>query len=430
MLSRPLRTSLAALAMCGALSMPLAGQQFLPKKIAFSGTTLDQGALLAASGIKPGVTIGPPEIRAAAQKLLDTGLFSNVQYTFDGETLLYALTPATDLEPAVYANFPWWNFASLTAAIAAKVPLFHGAVPPESGLQQQVVGALTALLAEKGVQAQVTAVPMKEIATGATTGVEFAIVSPPVQVGDVTFSGVDPAFAGPVSAIEKTATGQDFGDATEATLAVALKAVYHRQGYLNESLAAFTHGQPQLSDGRVLVPITGTVVPGPQYRLGTMTIAGGAIVSPEDLAKLAELHSGDVANEDLLHGTLARISGAYKAHGYMNAQVQAQAALDRGTHTVNYAVTVEPGPLFHMGLLTLVGLNDEQRNDVLRIWPLHPGDVYNEIEVGTFLIRHRNELHSLGGWSASYRQYAHLDTNIVDLTVTFRQGGPLQQGER
>lgn len=426
MLSRLLRTSLAALAVCGALSMPLAAQQFLPKKIAFAGTTLDQTSLLAASGIKPGATIGPTEIRAAAQKLLDTGLFSNVQFSFDGETLLYKLTPATGLEPVAYANFPWWDTASLNAAIAAKVPLFHGEVPPESGLQQQVVDALTALLAEKGVPAQVTAVPMGSLGTGGTTGVEFAISSPPVQVGDVSFSGVDASFAPSVDAIEKAAAGQDFDGSTEATLAVALRAVYHREGYLSESLTAFAHGQPQVSEGKVLVPITATVVAGPQYRIGSITLTGGALLGPADLDKLAQLHSGDVADEDLLHGTLARISWAYRDHGYMNAQIQAPPALDPANHTVNYTIAVDPGPLFHMGQLTLLGLNDRQRNDVLRIWPLHAGDVYNESEVASFLVRHRDELRSLDGWSASYKRIAHLDTDTVDLTVTFRQGGPLQ----
>lgn len=427
MLSRLFRTLLAALALGCALSLPLTAQQFLPKKIAFAGTTLDQTALLGACGMKPGVTIGPTEIRAAAQKLIDTGLFSNVQYTFDGQTLLYQLTPATGLEPVVYANFPWWDAAGLNKAVAAKVPLFHGEVPAESGLQQQVVDALTGLLADRGVQqATVTAIPKVDEATGKTTGVEFEISSPPVQVGDVTLSGVDAGFAAPVDAIEKAAAGQDFGEATQATLAVALNAIYHRQGYLSESLTGFAHGQPQLSGGKVLVPITASIVPGAQYRVGSITLPGGTLLSAADLDKIAQLHAGDIANEDLLRGTLARIAQAYKANGYMNAQVQAPPELDAAAHTVNYAIAVDPGPLFHMGLLTLVGVNDEQRNEILRIWPLHPGDVYNEIEVASFLLRHRNELHSLDGWSASYRQYAHLDTNIVDLTVTFRQGGRLQ----
>jgi hypothetical protein len=32
---------------------------------------------------------------------------------------------------------------------------------------------------------------------------------------------------------------------------------------------------------------------------------------------------------------------------------------------------------------------------------------------------------SLDGYSASYKQFEHEDTHVVDLVVTFHQGGPL-----
>lgn len=383
-----------------------------------------QAELMAASGMKPGVTIGPAQIRAGAQKLLDTGLFSNVLFSFDGQDLSYKLTPASGLETVVYANFPWWNSASLTAAVAAKVPLFHGTVIPESGLQQEVTDALTALLAQKGIQAVVTSLPA--IDENGNKTVRFHIDSPRVVIGSVALSGVDPAFADAVSAIQKAAAGQDFDGATKATLEVALKAVYHRKGYLSEALAGFAHGQPELSGGKVLVPITGAVTAGPQYRVAALALAPGSALSAADFARVAQLHPGDVANEDRLRATLALVSGAYQASGYMDARVDAPPMLDSAAHTVSYSVAVTPGPLFHMGQLTLVGLNDRQRNDVLSVWPLHQGDVYNSIKVSGFLIQHRSELHSLDGWSASFKQYTHLDTHIVDLVVTFHRGGPLQ----
>lgn len=425
MLSARFRFLSAIAAACLFLATSLAAQQFLPRKILFVGDTTNQAALLAASGLKLGVAIGPDQIRAGAQKLLDTGLFTNVQFGFDGQTLTYKLTPADGLEPVLYANFPWWDSASLTAAVEAKVPLFHGSVIPESGLQQQVAEALTALLAQKGVQAVVTpALAYNE--HGAKTGVSFHIDSPGIEVGTVKLAGVDPAFTSDVDAIETAAGGQDFDGSTQASLAVALQAVYHRQGYLSEDLTGFAHGQPELSGGKVLVPVTATVAAGPQYRVAALTQAPGGLLSAADFARLTQLHPGDVANEDKLHTMLAMVVNAYQANGYIKAEVAAPPVLDSAAHTVSYAIAVTPGPLFHMGQLTLVGLNDSQRSDVLRVWPLHPGDVYNSIEVASFLVRHKNELHSLDGWSASYRQIAHLDTDVVDLVVTFHQGGPLR----
>ena len=62
-------------------------QKYVPKKIVFSGTTASQAELLAVSGLKPGDTLGQAEIQAAAQKLIDTGLFTDVRFAFDGVEL-------------------------------------------------------------------------------------------------------------------------------------------------------------------------------------------------------------------------------------------------------------------------------------------------------------------------------------------------------
>ena len=328
------------------------------------------------------------------------------------------------MEPVSYANFPWWDDAALNAAVAAKVPLFHGSVPPESGMQQQVAAALTALLAEKGVQATVTALPAKDAAMK-DAGVQFHIDAPPVQIGTVSFAGVSSAWTDPVAAIGKAAAGQDFDPATETTLETALRAIYHRQGYLDVALMNFAHGEPQLANDKVMVPVSATVVEGAQYRLAGLHLSGDVLTKPEEFAKTAKPHPGDVVNEDLLRGTLATIAGPYRAHGYLRARIDATPTKDVANHTVDYAITVEPGPVFHMGELSLVNLNDAQKAQVLQYWPLKPGDVYDAVLVAQFLVKYKNQLHSLDGWSASYRQYEHEDTHVVDLTVTFKQGGPL-----
>lgn len=406
-------------------SLPISAQKYVPKTITFAGTSFSQEELLAVSGLRPGEALGQPEIQAAAQKLDDTGLFSNIRFSFDGQELRYTLTPVGNLAPVVYANFPWWDSASLTAAVAAKVPLFHGFIPAESGLQQEVVAALTQMLAEKGIQATITAVPANDLATGRMTGVDFQIVSPPVQVGAVTLTGASASFTQTVADIERAAAGQDFNAATEPTLATALNAVYHRKGYLDEALSSFAHGAPQAANGKVLIPVTASITEGAQYRVAALTPPANGLIAPQDFAKMVFLHPGDVANEDLLRDTLAMVSGAYKARGYMDAKIDATPARDASAHTVSYAVSVDPGPVYHMGQLALQNVSDEQRAEILRVWPLHAGDVYNVGEVASFLVMHKKELHSLDGWSATWKAFAHEDTHIVDVVVTFRQGGPL-----
>jgi len=419
------RSHLLPLIFCLVGSSALASaQKYIPKQITFSGTTANQSELLAVSGLKPGEVLDQAAIQAGAQKLIDTGMFSDVRFSFDGIDLNYALKPVAEMEPVSYANFPWWDDRALNAAVEARVPLFHGSVPPESGMQQQVATALTAMLAEKGLQATVTAVPVKDT-SGGDAGVRFHIDAPPVQIGSVNLSGVSGAWTESVAAIEKAAAGQDFDPAAEATLETALRAVYHRQGYLDVALTGFGHGEPQVSDGKVMVPLSGVVVEGAQYRLAGLHLSGDVLMTPEDFAKAAKIHPGDIVNEDLVRGTLAMIATPYRTHGYLRAKIDATPTKDAAAHTVDYAITVQPGPVFHMGGLSLVNLSDQQKAQVLEYWPLKQGDVYDPVLVSQFLLKYKNQLHSLDGWSAAYKAYEHEDTHVVDLVVTFRQGGPL-----
>lgn len=408
------------------LAPGLLAQKFAPQKITFSGYSgASQAELLAASGLSPGVPLGQAEMQAAAQKLSDTGLFSDIHFSFDGSELLYTLTPATGAGPVYYQNFPWWDSKSLTAAVAAKVPLFHGFAVPESGLQNQIAAALTALVQEKGVTANVTAAPRKDESSGIVNGVEFRIDSPRVQIGQVKFAGASGGFTDKLAAIQKAAAGQDYTEGTESTLQQAVKAVYHRQGFLDVSMTHFAYGQPQVLNGKVLVPVNITLQEGPQYFLKGLTLSGDILITPDEFAKRAKIHAGDVANEDLLRQTLAEVTQPYKAKGYLHATINATPVFDHWQHTVDYSITVNPGPVFHMGKLTVLNLDPDRQALVMKYWTLNQGDAYDATYAPTFLNRNRSNLHALDAWSMTYKQYESEDTHVVDLVVTFQQGGPL-----
>lgn len=413
------------LCLCFLLVPALRGQKYVPRQITFSGySAASQADLLAASGLKLGTPIGQPEMQAAAQKLSDTGLFSDIRFSFDAAELHYALKLAGGSEPAVYQNFPWWPSKALTAAVAAKVPLFHGDVVPGSGLQEQVSAALTALLQEKGVTATVSAMPRIN-ESGHASGVIFRIDTPSVEIGEVRFQGGSADLTASLAAIQKAATGQNFGEGTQSTLDAAVKAIYHRQGYLEVALSKLTYGEPQLSNGKVAVPVSATIQEGPQYHLSSLKLSGDVWMTPEEFAKDARMHAGDIANEDLLRQTLAQAASPYRAKGYIRAQITADPAFDRTRHTVEYSITVTPGPVFHMGKVMLLNLDADKQALVMKYWALHQGDVYDATYPPTFLNRNRNNLHELDAWSADYKQYENEETNIVDLVITFRPGGPL-----
>ena len=54
----------------------------------------------------------------------------------------------------------------------------------------------------------------------------------------------------------------------------------------------------------MVVPISMKINEGPQYRLGTITLAGDVLMGKEDFQKQSLLHPGDIAQEDKLRNTL------------------------------------------------------------------------------------------------------------------------------
>jgi hypothetical protein len=79
-----------------------------------------------------------------------------------------------------------------------------------------------------------------------------------------------------------------------------------------------------------------------------------------------------------------------------------------------------------MGELSLVGLNDAQRAEVLKYWPMQEGDVYDGTVSTEFLLKNKANLKTLAGWSGTWKAFEHDDTDIVDLVVTFGAGGVLK----
>ena len=407
----------------------LFAQKYTPKQITFSGyADASQSELLTASGLKPGVPIDQPEMETAAKKLSGTGLFSDIRFSYNGIELHYQLSPAGGFVPVSYANFPWWTSQELNAAVAARVPLFKGKVIPDSGLQQEISSALTSLIEQKGVSAHVVATPFSILSadsSGQPAGVSFRIESPPVQIGSVSLAGATSDWTTQLEAIEKAAAGQDYGSETQAALVAAVNAVYHRQGYLDVELSHFTYGVPQFTGGKVIVPASATIVQGAQYRLAGLHFPGGGLLSSADFAKCARIHVGDIADEDLLRQTLAALTAPYKAKGHLNVEISEHPIFDDAQHTVDYTITLMPGPVFYMGKLAIQNLNPEQEALVLKYWTMHKGDVFDATYPPLFLNRNKNNMHGLDAWSATYKQYANLDTHIVDLVITFHHGGPL-----
>jgi outer membrane protein assembly factor BamA len=379
--------------------------------------------LLAVTGLKKGSALSREDVQAAAQKLSDTGLFANVSFRSEPLGLRFDLIPADGFVPVRYENFPWWPDSEITSGLRKAIPIFHGALPPESGLEKQVSIELVKLLASKNITATVESSPQVALESGKVSAIQFRITSPPVVLGQTTIAGASSANEADVAAIAKAAAGQTYSqDATLATLNEALKHVYHDHGFLELTTSGFTHKDAREMEGKIVVPIELTVNEGPQYRIGKFTLSGYILMSQADFEKYAKLHPGDIANESKLRNTLYLISSPYKTRGYLRARIAAEPVIHRDTPaTVDYAISVKPGDVFHMGTLTLENLNDLQKEQFLKAWKMAAGDAYDVSYPPVFLKKNAEALHALDGFDAGYKQYEHEDTHVVDLVVTFRK---------
>ena len=406
-------------------------QSYPVSNITFSGDgAYSSRELLAAAGLTVGASLDQAGMQLAAQRLNASGMFSNIRFSFNGKELHYELTPATTLAPVRFVNFPWWDAKQIAAQVSAAAPLFHGQASPGSGMQQQIVDALTALLATKQIQATLAATPDVDLASGKTRFLDFRISEPPVQIGAVTFTGASPDFTARLAEIAKAAGQVDYSAIdTSSTLTQAVEHVYREQGYLEGRVSSITDRPPVLDAAGgsqvVKVPFAIVVDEGVQYRLGSFSLAGSVLMDQADFQSKALLKPGDVIEGEKLRRTMQMISSPYVTRGYLRAKISATPSLHRDQQKADYAINVNPGDVYHMGKLEVKDLDEDRKALFLKVWKLDAGAPYDTSYVSQFLKKNAKDLHPLDGYSASYKQFEHEDTHIVDLVVSFRKGGPL-----
>jgi outer membrane protein insertion porin family len=419
------RFSFAAL--LGFVSIPALCQTYAIKSVTFSGyTASSQQELLAASGLNLAKPVSAADLQAAAQKLNDSGMFAHITYKFDGQTLAFQVEPQPGAVPARFDNFPWLDLKQIDGQLSAKLPLYKGQVIVGSGLERQVVDALTAIAAEQHLAASIVVTPQVELGSGRTTGDEFRMASPPVVISEVKLEGVAPGHEAPLEPVIKAAVDQEYSHATTPeTLSTAIVNVYRNQGFLEAEVTLVGNDPPTVTPEKVSVPVKVTIAEGDQCRIGKFVLAGTVLTTQEEFSKHTLLKRGDIANQELLRRTLQSLSGPYRNQGYIRAKIGAVPTLDPAAHTVDYAINVTPGDQFHLGKLELAQASDEQRAKFMTVWKLKTGDPYDSSYVSSFLVKNRDLLHDFDGYSASYKQYEHEDTHVVDLVVTLQHGGSL-----
>jgi hypothetical protein len=185
---------LASLLLC---SLSLLAQKRVPSKaIRFQGAPqYTQQELLAAAGLKPEAGLNAREVKAHAKELNDTGLFEEIKFSSDSKTLLFTLTPSSQLFPMHLDNLPLTPGKELDGKLHDRFPLYHSPLPASGSMLDGICETFEEMLAAKGVKATVKATLTSGLGPKKLTAMNFTIVSPPVHIGRIQLAGVSSAIA-------------------------------------------------------------------------------------------------------------------------------------------------------------------------------------------------------------------------------------------
>jgi outer membrane protein insertion porin family len=401
-------------------------QQYTIKKLVFKGTVpYSQAALEAASGLKVGETITKDDLQAAAQRLVDTGAFGDLQSMLDGPvkglSVIFNVTPADPARILTvgFENFVWYEPSELAAELQKRVPLFNGTVPEAGNQQDAITAALQQMLAAKNIAARVSEDVLAPSASQPLRVAEYRVDSPSVRVHSITLTGVTPPFAAATDKTIHAFSGNRYNEGlSQISLPNFLLAPYRDAGYQAASLTGLTRTVVSSTASRVDVDVAATVTPGDLYHVSALDWPGSPLMSTQQFNTASTLHPGDLASRKALLESLGKLEAAYRANGYVDAVITASPVLDTAAHTVAFTVAAIPGVQYTLKSVTPLNLTDAQRKDFDRGWTMHPGDTYNEGYVTSFL-KNNTALQSLNGLAASFKTVADPDAHTIDLTITF-----------
>jgi outer membrane protein assembly factor BamA len=396
-------------------------QEYQPRSIEFKGAPeYTNQELLAAAQLKPGISLSVDAMKEHAKLLLNTGVFDNITFQFTGVDLRYLLTPSVALYPIRLTNLPLLAGNDLDAKIHDRVPLYHGKVPADSGLTEQVRAALEQILADQGLKATVQAFPTPGAVPGGKGTINFSIASPAVVVGDIHPDSKSPALDPGADQVLKKLTGLPYDvEGSASQIAAYLGNYYHDKGYL-EAHAESKQMAARTTTDLIEIPFQVSISPGMQYHLGEIRFAPGLIASHADFDRQSAIHFGDKADGQRLTDDWQYIARQYHNHGYMQASIHPIPSFDRFKGLVTFDVTAEPGPVYTMGKLTIENVTDELKAAILAKWKVPPGTVFNEGAVrGFFATTDVNpELERVfAAVNINYTQNLNDDAHTVDVNV-------------
>jgi outer membrane protein insertion porin family len=341
--------------------------------------------IIAASGLQVGQTIDFDMVKAAAQRLSQTGLFGKVAYRYRYSSTQIQLTfeleeNTSGKKRCHFDNFVWFSDAEIMNAIRRDMPDFDGTIVVSDFVGEEIKKSLTRLLAEKKIAGEV-GYELDEYLS-----YTFKVKGANLAICDFQFAGAQEELKKPLLEALKPLFKTEYSKSDlRLFVRAALVPVYTERGYLK---AAFQSPQADLGASGVCanaVVVTLPVAEGLQYRWNEPVWSGAQAFSAQELSAALTLKQSDIADSMKIAKMGSEISGVYGKKGYLKIGVTPKPSFDDARRLVTYHIAVTEGPQYRMGQVTIAGLTEDEAGRVKSAWGLKTGEVFDTSYFPVFL---------------------------------------------
>ncbi len=401
-------------------------------RVEFTGLRLvPRARALAIAGLRTNTTVTARDVEAATARLADSGLFASAshRYRMEGYSLvvIFVLEEAAWDTPVVFDNFVGYRDEELTAALAARFPVFKGNAPDQPAVLNRIAATLKGVVGSRHPSANVS-----YVTAGASSRLprhyRFRMELPgrTFPICCVAIAGL--SGDGQIAAADKarslvgTDYSRDFvGEFAERTV----RPVAQRGGHYLARIVSSTLNASQDEACPGGADVTITIETGRSYTWGTVGWAGASAARPEDLSAVQRMRPGEPAEAERLQQTIDAAVRWYHDRGYMTVQVSPVTAVYEDRASVDCDMSVDEGARFRFGRLELSGLDAEALARIRDRWSLAAGEFYDGEYTRRFVAQVRDaEASALAGrTSITIRERPDATAVRVDVTLEFAKSG-------
>ena len=355
--------------------------------------------VIATSGLKVGESFSVEATDAAAERLVNSGLFKKVAYRTRSAganvTITFQLEEVRgQSSPVVFDNFIWFSDEELTAAIVREVPFFNGSAPDIGNTNEAIKKALQDLLAERKLPGQVE--------YNLTENEHlFRVEGAPMKICTLHFPGAQNVSEQKLVQTTRSSMDLDYSRESAKTFPkYGLYPIYRELGQLRASFGA-PIAKPESKAGCEGVDLTIPVNEGAIYSWSKAEWSGNQSLSAQELDAALGMKPGEVANGKKFDKGLSEIRRAYGKSGHIETRIEPTPEFDDAASKVSFKIAVNEGPQYRMGTVEFKGFSSEDGATLGKKWGLKSGEVYDQSYINRFF---RDEAREITTRIANERQ--------------------------